>query len=110
MVDEWNRRREGRVRTKFEALYSAGRLEGTGVLQDISYSGAHFEEASLLPSIGLEIRVYVFIQPVSPLELVGWVVRHTDNGFAIEYKVTDPEAQRLVDDIAAIVCPPKKGD
>jgi hypothetical protein len=110
MVDSWNRRREGRVRTKFEALYSAGRLEGTGVLQDLSYSGAHFEEVSLRPDIGLEIRAYIFIQPVSPLELVGRVVRHSENGFAIEYKVSDPEVQRLVDDVAAIVCPPNQGD
>ena len=35
-----DRRRSGRVRTRFDALYSAGQQEGAGVLADISYSGA----------------------------------------------------------------------
>ena len=45
----------------------------------------------------------MFIQPVSPFELVGHVVRLTESGFAIEYEVEDPEVRRLVDDVSAIV-------
>ena len=98
------RRRHHRIPTKFELLYSSGRREGAGVLANISYSGARIEETQLQPPIGDQLRFYVFLQPVAPLELVGVVVRHTETGFAIEYdKVEDPEVRRLVDDAAAIV-------
>ena len=105
-----NKRHHVRIGTRFETLYSLGRMEGVGMLTDISYSGALFEETTVKPDIGTEVRAYVFVQPVSPLELVGEVVRHTDNGFAIAYKDLDPEIRRLVEDAAAIVRPVAKGD
>lgn len=97
------RRRDGRIPTQFESLYSAGRSEGTGRLADISYSGALIEGASLKPEIGKPLRIYVFVQPVAPFELVGTVVRHTESGFAMEYETPSEEVQRFVDDAAAIV-------
>ena len=103
-----NRRGQDRVRTQFETLYSAGRLEGSGILADISYSGAMIVEASLRPDVGEKIRLYVFVHPVSPFELIGNVVRHTEDGYAIEYEVLDPEVRRLVDDAAAIVTAPHR--
>ncbi len=102
-----NRRRSGRVRTRFDALYSAGQQEGAGILADISYSGAWIEDSSIQPELGTTVRIYVFIQPVSPFELVGTVARHSATGFAIEYKNLDPEVRRLVDDAAAIVAVPR---
>jgi hypothetical protein len=98
-----NRRRDGRVTTRFESLYSAGRSEGTGTLSDISYSGAMVVGASLKPEVGKQLRIYVFVQPVAPFELVGTVVRHTEDGFAIEYPMVSEEIRRFVDDAAAIV-------
>jgi hypothetical protein len=103
-----NRRGDGRVRTQFETLYSAGRTEGAGILADISYSGALIAEASLRPEVGDKLRLYVFVQPVSPFELIGNVVRVTEDGFAIEYELSDPEVRRLVDDAAAIVTAPSR--
>jgi hypothetical protein len=78
-----------------------------GVLADISYSGAHLEETSLRPPVGTEVRLYVFVQPVSPFELVGQVARHTATGFAIECSVESSENRRLVDDASAIVGAPR---
>ena len=74
MVKKDNRR-DPRIPTHFETLYSAGRREGAGVLADISYRGALVDGASLKPPIGSVIRLYVFLQPVSPFELEGEVVR-----------------------------------
>jgi hypothetical protein len=108
MTTESNRRRGSRVPTRFESLYSAGRSEGTGTLADISYSGALIASASLKPEIGKPLRIYVFVQPVAPFELVGTVVRHTDDGFAIEYDSLREEVRRLVDDAAAVVGIPAK--
>ncbi len=95
-------RRNSRVRTQYETLS----ISGTGILQDISYSGAQLGEISKLPEIGSEITLYVFLQPINPIELAGTVVRHTENGFAIAYKDVNPEVRRLVDDAAAIVRAP----
>jgi hypothetical protein len=102
-----NRRSQGRVQTRFESLYSAGRTEGTGMLADISYSGALIEGTSSRPEIGNPMRLFVFIQPVSPVELVGEVVRHTEHGFAMEFTKLSDELKRFVDDVGAVVNVPR---
>jgi hypothetical protein len=101
-----DKRKDPRFRTRFDSLYSLDRAEGAGVLVDISYTGARLEQATIWPPLGTVVRLYVFIQPVSPFELVGHVVRLTESGFAIEYEVEDPEVRRLVDDVSAIVSAP----
>jgi hypothetical protein len=101
------RRKEPRFKTRFDALYSGCKTEGAGVLADISYSGARIENASLRPEVGTCVRLYVFVQPVLPFELIGRVVRVTEDCFAIEYDVSDLEVRRLVDDVAAIVTAPQ---
>jgi hypothetical protein len=98
-----DRRSTPRFRTRFDSLYSAGHEEGTGVLTDVSYSGACVEKSTVLPPLGSHVRIYVFIQPVSPFELQGRVVRHAGDGFAIEYSLDDPKIRQLVDDVAGIV-------
>lgn len=97
------KRKNLRFKTRFDTLVSMGASEGAGTLVDISYSGARLEDASIKPQLGASVRLYVFVQPVLPFELVGHVVRVTDEGFAMEYDVGDPEVRRLVDDVAAIV-------
>ncbi len=99
------RREHPRYRSRFDALCSTGTEEGAGVLTDISYTGARLEEASVKPKIGTKVRLYVFVQPVSPFEIVGEVVRQQGKSFAISYSIEDLEVRRLVDDVAAIVSP-----
>jgi hypothetical protein len=99
-------RRSPRFHTRFEALISAGREEGAGVLGEISYSGARLDDTSLRPPVGSRITLYVFVQPVAPFELTGQVARLTDNGFAVTYELFDPEIRRLVDDVSALVVDP----
>ncbi len=106
MVRE-ERRQNPRVRTRFESLISLGRTEGVGVLADISYSGAQIEEVTTLPEVGDHVRLYVFVQPVSPFQIEGEVVRLSESGFAIACKDLDPQMCRLVDDAAAIVKVPR---
>ena len=101
------RRKDIRFRTRFDALFSSGPAEGAGVLADLSYSGARLEEASLRPDLGTSVRLYVFVHPVAPFELIGHVTRHTESGFVILYEVSDPEVRRLVDDVSAIVAAPQ---
>ncbi len=101
-----DKRKDPRFRTRFDALYSLGCEEGSGVLADLSYSGARLDNTSLKPEPGTKVHLYVFVQPIQPFELAGHVVRPTENGFAIEVDVLDAEVQRLVDDVRAIVTAP----
>jgi hypothetical protein len=101
------RPRAERFSTALNAHYSSGPEDGVGVLANISYSGALIEGSSLQPTVGTNVRIYVFtepedpIAPASPYELVGRVVRHSSAGFAIEYEERDPEVRQLVDEAAS---------
>jgi len=103
MQRDMERRAHPRYRARFDTLCSDGAREGAGVLTDLSYSGARLVDASLRPEVGDEVRLYVFVQPVSPFELVGKVVRSAPDGFAIAYQLESDEIRRLVDDVAALV-------
>ena len=106
MQGDGNRRRDGRLKTRFETLTATG----VGVLSDISYSGAMLEKSEVRPEVGSHVRLFVFLQPIDPIELAGQVVRHTPEGFAIEFKDLDPDVRRFVDDVAAIGAIPKRSD
>ena len=109
MTQSSDRRRNGRFLTQFEALLSNGRDEGTGILVDISLRGAAFRDATVTPPLGAVVRAYVFVNPVSPFELSGRVVRREEGGFfAMEYEKLRPEVARLVEDVAALVAVPKR--
>jgi len=97
------RRGAPRFQTSFDALCAAGRREGAGILADLSRSGARVEQASVKPEIGSKVRLYVFVRPVSPFELVGEVVRITESGFAIEIFEVSDQVQQLIDDVASLV-------
>jgi hypothetical protein len=108
--EEMDKRRSPRFRTRFDALISVGREEGSGALVEISYAGARLEQTSLQPPIGTRITLFVFVAPVAPFELTGHVIRLTENGFAITYELFDPEIQHLVDDVSALVEDPPGHD
>lgn len=101
-----DKRRSPRFVTRFDSLVSATQQEGAGVLGEIAYSGARIDASSIRPPIGSKITLYIFVHPVSPFELTGNVIRHTEDGFAITYELFDPETQQLVDDVSALVSGP----
>ncbi len=115
MTETTNRRHENRVPISLKAYYSFGRVDGVGVLANISYSGALIEDISTRPpEIGTPIVLWVYlispsgVEEVTPLELVGYVVRHTSTGFAVEYEDNhDPDVRRMVDEAAAIAAIPR---
>ncbi len=92
-----------RVIANFECLCSGSRGKGSGLLVDISDSGALVEEASFFPVRGELIGLAIEIPVVESGLLIGWVSRHTDKGFAIEFDVSSPQSKRLVKEIGAIV-------
>lgn len=98
-----DRRKNPRFKARFDALYSSGAREGAGVLAEISYASVRLEETSIRPEIGTRVQLYVFVRPVQPFELVGKVVRHTEQGFALVLDPPSVEVCCLVDDVAALV-------
>lgn len=96
-------RRSHRFSTRFVSLYAADRREGSGLIAEVSYTGARVVDASFQPGIGSLVTLHLMIQPVVPFELQGHVARLTGSGFAIHYDLFDPSIRRLVDDVAAVV-------
>ena len=114
MTETTNRRHKNRIPTSLKVYYSFDRVEGVGVLADISYSGAVIEGISKRPEIGTPIALCVYLisprrfEKVASFELAGHVVRHSSTGFAVEYEDNhDPDVRRMLDDAAAIVAAPR---
>jgi hypothetical protein len=103
MAPSSDKRRDSRIRTRFETSYSFGREDGLGTLANISYSGALLLETWLQPRLGSQVRVWVFLRAHFHFVIVGKVVRHVEGGFAIEYSELDLRLRRIIDDAAAIV-------
>ena len=108
-----NTQRDNRIPIRLAAFFPFGRMEVTGVLANISYTGALIEDTSARPETGTPVVLYVDLKPpgafgaAAPFKLAGHVVRHTPTGFAIEYDDNlDPDTRRMVDDAAAIVAVP----
>lgn len=101
--------RANRVPIRLETYYSYDRVEGAGVVANISYSGALIEQTPKQPQVGTPIILYIRLYPPSafeaqsPFELVGRVARHSPSGFAVQYaEGIDLAVRRVVDDAAAI--------
>ena len=94
----------------FECLCSGFWRKGSGVLADISGSGALLEETSFVPVRGELVGLSLELPLPGACLLIGWVSRHTKRGFAIEFDESDAETQRLARDIGAIVPVRAKAD
>jgi hypothetical protein len=98
------KRRGTRIKTRFKSLYATEDQEGSAILAEISYSGARLEGIEFQPSPGARICVYVWLpRHAEPFELVGKIVRQTDDGFAIEYEKPGQDICHMVDAAALLV-------
>jgi hypothetical protein len=103
-------KRANRVPIRLETYYAYDRVEGAGVVANISYSGALIEGTPKQPELGMPIILHVCLWPpgafeaASPFELAGRVARHSPSGFAVQYEGgVDMAVRGMVDDAAAIV-------
>jgi len=110
MTDTTSDRRADRFPIPLKVYYSFERAEGIASLTNISYTGALLEDTALRPEIGTQIYLYVPLKPArasktaAPSEVVGVVIRHSSDGFAIVFENSrDPEVRRVVDAAAALV-------
>ncbi len=82
------RRFEGRIETRFEVVWVAGRLEGEGRLRNLARSSAWVDDVSVQPPPGARIRITILdpAEEGEDLELFhADVVRRTSSGFAVEF-------------------------
>jgi len=103
------RARADRVPIRLETYYSYERVEGAGVVANLSYSGALIEQTPKQPKVGTSIILYIRLYPPaafeaqSPFELVGRVARHSPSGFAVQYgEGLDLGVRQMVDNAAAV--------
>ena len=86
MGDEAERRTHPRTKIGLEVLCSAGREEGTAILKDLSVSGALLETASIRLAVGDSVTIWFQADPKDePCSFHTSVVRHTPDGFAVEF-------------------------
>jgi hypothetical protein len=91
------------VVANFECLCTGFKRKGSGLVSDISDSGALLEETSFVPVRGELVGLAIQIAAGESGLLIGWVTRHTKTGFAIEFDESSPHTKRLIKEIGAIV-------
>ena len=87
--------------------FSAGEVVGTGLILDLSSTGAHVFEASQRLEPGTQVELY-FLQPSTSRRMHATceVVRKTGSGFAVKFLRLERELERLV--LAATSKPPEE--
>ncbi len=96
MSDETGRKKR-RVGVRFRTRFEGRRIVGTGVVTNISESGALIEEADPLLVSGGRIRLrFSFYDDSLPIEVGAVVVRPTDSGFAVRFSGMDARLRALL--------------
>ncbi len=102
-MSEPGKRRGARVHMRFHALFSDDKGGGPAILAEFSSSGARLQSPEPWPAIGLPVALYVWLpNQAEPSELTGNVVRHTGDGFAMEFEKPGQETCLLADAVAQL--------
>ncbi len=92
------KRRGARINTHFETLYSHEAGGASAVLAELSPSGALLRCSEPWPQVGWPVSLYVWLpNQAEPSEITGNVVRHTGDGFAVEFEKPGQETCDLVE-------------
>jgi hypothetical protein len=97
------RRDSDRVVANFECMCTGYKRKGSGLVTDISNTGAMLEETSFIPVRGELVGLAIQLTAGESSLLIGWVTRHTKTGFAIEFDESSPHTKRMIEEIGAIV-------
>jgi PilZ domain len=106
MARESNRRESGRIMVEVECYGAATRQKGPGQVSELSHNGALVSRTEILPVRG-ELVGLGMDTANGPVLLIGWVTRHTHQGFAIEFDHLDQNAIDYIDNCSAVV--PSRG-
>jgi hypothetical protein len=96
-MNQKERRGDARFRTAFEVLNVHPPIEGIALLRNLSTHGVFVEDTSARPEIGKSVQLSVRASDREDAHvLVGKVVRHLANGFALEFAHGEPEVHQLL--------------
>ncbi len=111
MTETPDRRCGPRIKTGVTAYFSSSREEGSAVVAEISPVGARLEKAWSRPGVSAQVGLSLFLPSSSKrLKISGRVVRHTKDGFAIEYERPNPHICDLVSEDVAPVTPGERAE
>ena len=100
-MSESGTRRGARTQMRFHALFHDDSGGGPAILAEFSSSGARLQCPAPWPAIGLPVALYIWLpSQAEPSELTGNVVRHTGDGFAMEFEKPGQETCHLADAVA----------
>ncbi len=76
--------------TPIEVHFSAGRIDGTGILEDLSLSGCRIASASACPAPGTKVELALVPSGKGePVRSTAEVVRSRPGGFAVRFQRVD---------------------
>jgi hypothetical protein len=96
MNQRYDRRRAARIPTRFVAVYSAQRTEGTGMLKNVSRTGALIETKQVVRSLGAAVRAEVVVGDDHRVSVSGTVARFDESGFGVHFDGVSAELLELL--------------
>ena len=91
------RRDAPRFEARIPVGYSGGRLEGQGIISNLSSSGAALSEITTPVPNGLKLNLeFGALSGLPWFSLRSEVVRQTEDGFAVRFLEPDSEKRRLL--------------
>jgi c-di-GMP-binding flagellar brake protein YcgR len=79
-------------------FFWAGRVEGRGVLYDLSIGGARIDEAAPQMPAGTEIGLtFALREDDSPIQIRGEVVRETPDGFGVKFTEVNEQLREWIE-------------
>jgi hypothetical protein len=100
-AERWERRAH-RVPVYFSCEFFGRKIQGEGMVRNISVSGALVEEAEPLLIAGTEVKLRFSLGPDTlPVEVGAEVVRETEGGFAVRFDCIDARVRSVLQQLIA---------
>ncbi len=91
------RRGAQRIPARIPVAYWSGRVEGQGIVCDVSRLGARISKATSALPTGTKVRIeFGALSGLASFTLPGEVVRQTDDGFALRFLDPDSDNARTL--------------
>jgi hypothetical protein len=97
MTHPWDEREYRRLSIDGEAFWSAGRIEGSCHLRNLSAGGVEISNPQPPLSVGTRLRVALFINQLSFESVAVEVVRVSEKSLGLQFVKPSEEFQRRID-------------
>ncbi len=93
-----------RLEARIPVGYSGGRLEGQGIISNLSKSGAALSEITTPVPNGVRLNLeFAALSGLPWFSLWAEVVRQTEDGFAVRFLEPDSQKRRLLDPVLDLI-------